>query len=130
MHTDEEILNGITERIIGAAFKVANEMGCGFMEKVYENALAHELRKAGLHVEQQRCVNVFYDGVLVGEYVADLVVEGSVLVELKAIKAVDEIHSAQCINYLAATGMPICLLINFSKKVEVKRFAGRKAKLA
>src|SRR5215207_3450415 len=106
MHTDEETLNGITERIIGAAFKVANELGYGFMEKVYENALAHELKKAGLQVEQQSCIHVYYDGVLVGEYIADLLVEGSVLVELKAIKALDEIHSAQCINYLAATGMP------------------------
>ncbi|HEV8604763.1 MAG TPA: GxxExxY protein [Tepidisphaeraceae bacterium] len=127
MHTDEETLNGITERIIGAAYKVANELGCGFMEKVYENAMAHELRKQGLHVEQQHRIQVFYDGVVVGDYVADMVVEGLVLVEIKAIKALEEIHSAQCINYLAATGMPICLLINFAKKVEVKRLAGRSA---
>ena len=127
MHTDEEIVNRITERIIGCAYKVANKMGCGFMEKCYENALAHELRKEGLHVEQQRAIQVLYDGIVVGDYVADLVVEGKVLVELKAIKSLDEIHSAQCINYLAATGMPICLLINFSRKVEVKRFAGRGA---
>jgi GxxExxY protein len=127
MHTDDEILNKITERIIGAAYKVANKLGCGFMEKCYENALAHELRKDGLNVEQQRTIQVFYDGIVVGDYVADLVVEGVVLVELKAIKSLDEIHYAQCINYLAATGMPICLLINFSRKVEVKRFAGRGA---
>jgi GxxExxY protein len=122
MHTD---LNQITERIIGCAFKVGNELGCGFLEKCNENALAHELRKAGFHVEQQKHVDVMYDGILVGEYVADLIVEGCVVVELKAIKACDEIHAAQCINYLAATGLPICLLINFSTKVEVKRFAGR-----
>jgi|ERR1051325_9425467 GxxExxY protein len=116
MHTDEEIVNRITERIIGCAYKVANKMGCGFMEKCYENALAHELRKEGLHVEQQRAIQVLYDGIVVGDYVADLVVEGKVLVELKAIKSLDEIHSAQCINYLAATGMPICLLINFQER--------------
>ena len=129
MHTDEERLNSITEKIIGAAFRVANALGCGFMEKVCENALAHELRKMGLHVAQQWAIQVVYDGVVVGEYLADLVVEGSVLVELKAIKALDDIHAAQCINYLAATGFPLCLLLNFARKVEVKRFAGRTLKL-
>jgi GxxExxY protein len=125
MDTDNSELNGLTERIIGAAYKVANKLGCGFMEKVYENALTHELRKLGLHVEQQKSINVLYDGVLVGEYVADLIVEGCILIELKAIKSLDEIHAAQCINYLAATRLPLCLLINFSRKVEVKRFAGK-----
>ncbi len=94
------------------------------MEKCYENALAHELRKAGLQVEQQLPLKVWYDDVIVGEYVADLLVEGKVLVELKAIQNLDAIHSAQCINYLAATKFPLCLLINFSKRVEVKRIAG------
>jgi len=125
MHTDEEKLNQITERVIGCAYKVANELGCGFLEKVYENALAFELRESGFAVEQQHPVNVLYRGVIVGDYFADLIVEGCVLVELKAIKSLDEIHSAQCINYLAATGLPICLLINFSKRVEVKRFRGK-----
>src|SRR5688572_12847549 len=124
MDTDKERLNALTERIIGAAFRVGNVLGCGFMEKVYENALAHELRKAGLSVEQQHAIAVTYDGMVVGDYVADLVVEGSIIVELKAIKSLDDIHAAQCINYLAATKMPLCLLINFSRKVEVKRFAG------
>ena len=122
MHTD---LNQVTEKIIGCAYKVANELGCGFLEKCYENALAHELRKAGFRVEQQKPIDVLYDGIVIGEYVADLIVEGRVVVELKAIKACDEIHAAQCINYLAATGLPVCLLINFGKKVEVKRFAGK-----
>src|SRR5690349_23035419 len=111
MHTDEERLNQITERVIGCAYKVANELGCGFLEKVYENALAFELREAGFAVEPQHPVKVMYRGVIVGDYFADLIVEGCVLIELKAIKSLDEIHSAQCINYLAATGLPICLLI-------------------
>jgi len=125
MHTDDNALNGITEKIIGCAYKVANTLGCGFLEKVYENALAHELRKLGFDVKPQHPIPVFYDGVQVGDYFADLLVDGTVLVELKAARNLDDIHSAQCINYLAATHMPIRLLINFSRKVEVKRFRGR-----
>jgi len=124
MNTDEKAVNAITERIIGCAYKVAAKLGCGFLEKCYENALAHELRKAGLHVEQEVRLKVWYDDIVVGEYVADLIVEGVILVELKAINGLDPIHSAQCINYLAATKLPICLLINFGRRVEVKRIAG------
>src|SRR3954463_11057848 len=100
MITDKETINQITEKIIGCAFKVGNKLGCGFLEKCYENALAHELRKAGLRVEQQLPLKVWYDDVVVGDYVADLLVEGIVLIELKAIQNLDGIHSAQCINYL------------------------------
>jgi GxxExxY protein len=115
-------INQITEIIIGCAYKIMNELGAGFLEKVYENAMVHELRKTGLSVAPQQRVNVTYDGVIVGEYIADLVVEGLVIVEIKSIKALDEIHAAQCINYLAATMLPVCLLINFAPKVQVKRF--------
>jgi GxxExxY protein len=125
MHTDEEMLNQVTERIIGCAFKVANVLGCGFSEKVYENAMVHELRKSGLSVQQQKAVTVTYDGIVVGEYLADLLVEEKVLVELKSARALEDAHTAQCLNYLAATGFPICLLINFGKRVEVKRFKGQ-----
>jgi GxxExxY protein len=124
MDTDEEKINELTERIIGLAFRVGSGLGYGFMEKRYENALAHEFRKAGLRVRQQMPINVWYDDVVVGEYVADLIVEEIVLIELKAIAHLDAIHSAQCINYLAATKLPICLLINFSRRVEVKRLLG------
>ena len=124
MGTDEKRFDGITERIIGCAFKVGSKLGCGFMEKVYENALAHELRKAGLNVQQQVAIDVRYDEIVVGQYVGDLLVEGVVLVELKAIKSLDTVHLAQCINYLAATRLLVCLLINFWKKVEIKRIAG------
>jgi GxxExxY protein len=122
---DEERLNAITEKVIGCVFRVANKLGCGFLEKVYENALAHELRKAGLYVEQQYRLIVRYDGVVVGDYVADLLVEGAVLLELKALKALEDVHYAQCINYLRATRLPICLLVNFGRpKVQIKRFKG------
>ena len=124
MNTDVETLNRITERIIGCAYKVAGKLGCGFLEHCYENAMAYELKKMGLRVEQQVRLKVWYDEVVVGEYVADLIVEGAVLVELKAIQSLDTVHSAQCINYLAATGLPLCLLINFGKRVDVKRIAG------
>ena len=106
-------INQLSERIIGGAFKVANALGTGFLEKVYENALAHELRKAGLQVRQQVGVAVHYDGVVVGEYSADLLVEDTVIVELKAIKTLDPVHVAQGLNYLRATGLPLCLLLNF-----------------
>ena len=122
VNTDEDRLNAITERIIGCAYRVGNTLVHGFLEKVYENALAYELRTGGLHAEQQRGIQVCYDGVIVGEYVADLLVEGCVLVELKAVRVLDEIHMAQCLNYLRATGLRLCLLLNFgSPKVEVKR---------
>jgi len=97
-------------------------LGNGFLEKVYENALVYELRKKGLLVEQQRPMSVQYDGVTVGEYLADLLVEAKVLVGLKAVKQIEDIHKAQCINYLKVTGLEICLLINFgTPKVQIKR---------
>ena len=101
---------------------VSNTLGAGFLEKVYENALVHELRKSGLRVEQQRPLVVTYDGVIVGEYAADMVVESSVIVELKAVKMVDQVHVAQCLNYLKATGIRLCLLLNFSSpRLQVRR---------
>jgi len=119
-----EHLDGLTEQIIGCAYKVSNELGCGFLEKVYENALAYELRKAGLEVVQQPHVNVYYDGHIVGEYVGDLVVADSVLVELKAAAGLDNAHLAQCLNYLRATGLKLCLLMNFGRpRVQIKRVA-------
>lgn len=124
-HTDQKPdVNRVTERVIGCAFLVGKALGPGFLEKVYENALAHELKKAGLRVEQQPRLKVWYDGVCVGEYAADLVVEGSVVVEVKAARALAESHKAQCLHYLAATSLPVCLLLNFAARVEVKRFAG------
>ena len=112
----------LTEQIIGCAMKVANTLGTGFLEKVYENALAIEIRKAGLNVELQKRLPVFYDGQIVGDYVADMIVEGTVIVEIKAISGLDKIHTAQCINYLKATSLKVSLLLNFGKsRLEFKR---------
>jgi GxxExxY protein len=100
MNTDghKSEIDRVTEKIIGCAFTVGNRLGCGFLEKVYENALVIELRKAGLRVAQQQLMEVRYDDVVVGTYVADLVVEGGVLLEIKAVKLLDEIHTAQCLE--------------------------------
>ncbi len=117
-----ETLDKITESIIGCAYTVMSALGSGFLEKVYENALIYELRKCGLTVFQQHSIKVYYDGFVVGDYVADLLVENQILIELKAVKAIDENHRAQCMNYLKATGHTVCLLINFgAPKLEVKR---------
>jgi len=119
---DTEELKPITEKIIGCAFKVSNTLGSGFLEKVYENALAYELKKTGLQVSQQQPIQVWYEEMVIGDYTADLLIEEKVLVELKAVKVLDEVHTAQCIHYLKATGLRLCLLINFGNpKVEVKR---------
>lgn len=120
---DDEQLNILTQRIIGCAFTVSNTLGCGFLEKVYENALSHELRKNGFQVKQQEPIKVFYDGVVVGEYFADILVDEAVVVELKAVKEISDTFAAQCLNYLKATGLPLCLLLNFGKtRVEIRRF--------
>lgn len=122
MKTDKHGLDEITQKIIGCAFQVSNGLGAGFLEKVYENALVIELSQASLRVEQQKSIQVIYGGQVVGDYIADLVVADSVLVELKAVKSLDEIHMAQCLNYLKAANLKLCLLINFGRpKIEVKR---------
>ena len=119
---DRNAATAISERIIGCAFTEANTLGVGFFEKVYENALAYELRKAGLAVSQQHGISVMYDGHIVGSYAADMLIENMVLVELKAVAALDSVHKAQCLNYLKATGMPLCLLLNFGRpRLEVRR---------
>ena len=112
----------LTQRVIGGAYAVSNELGCGFLEKVYENALVLELRAAGLAVEQQKPITVYYRESVVGEFFADMVVEGVLLVEIKAVKKLDEVHCAQCLNYLQSTGRALALLINFGPpRVEVRR---------
>jgi GxxExxY protein len=128
MKTDKsfESINLITEHIIGAAFEVSNTLGCGFLEKVYENALAVELRQIGRNVPTQRVIKVKYRNVIVGDYIADLLVDEQVLVEVKHAIAIDPSHTAQCLNYLRATQLPMCLLLNFGRpKLDIKRIAGR-----
>jgi GxxExxY protein len=113
--------SGITARIIGAFFAVYNELGYGFNEKVYENALAHAARQLGLAVEQQREIRVVFDNLVVGEYRADLLVNGLVIVELKAAEHLAPEHAAQLLNYLKATPIEVGLLLNFGPKAEYKR---------
>jgi GxxExxY protein len=116
------ILDGISRKVIGCAHQVSNALGAGFLEKVYENALAFELRDAGLEAIQQRRIEVRYRGFLVGDFVADIVVENCVIVEVKAVKLLDPAHSSQCLNYLKGTGLSLCLLVNFGcPKAIVKR---------
>lgn len=120
---NEEELNALTEKIIGCAFAVSNTLGSGFLEKVYENALALELRKNGLDAKQQLPIQVRYHDQVVGEYFADILVSQNVILELKAVKEISDSFAAQCLNYLKATGLPICLLLNFGKpKMQIKRF--------
>jgi GxxExxY protein len=113
----------ITDKIIGAFYTVYNELGYGFLERVYENALFIELEKAGLKVEKQCKISVYYEGKVVGDYYADLKVEDRIIVELKAAESLCEEHEAQLINYLKATHAEIGLLLNFGKKAEIKRKA-------
>lgn len=115
-------INDLAEQVIGCAYAVSNTLGAGFLEKVYENALALELRAAGYHVIQQHSVNVLYRAEVVGDYVADLFVDQRLIIEIKTVKGIDQIHVAQCINYLKATNQHIGLLLNFGKpRLEVKR---------
>ena len=122
MDSNEDRVNLLSKRIIGCALTVLHTLGTGFLEKVYENALVYELRKAGLAVSQRHRMVVRYNGIVVGDYTVDLLVEHTVLVELKAARALDEIHRAQCLNYLKATGLHLCLLLNFGRpRLEIKR---------
>jgi GxxExxY protein len=118
-----QLLHGeITERILGAFFDVYKELGSGFVEKVYGGALAIELRERGLHVDAQVPVSVLYRGIDVGRFRADLVVESSVLVELKAAESLIAAHEQQVLNYLHATDLEVALLLNFGPKPAFKRF--------
>jgi GxxExxY protein len=123
MNTDERTqLNELSGRVIGAAQKVSSTLGCGFLEKVYENALALELRLRGMRVEQQAGMAVRYEREIVGEYFADLLVEDKLIVELKVARSIDPIHEAQCINYLRTSGFALCLLMNFARpRLDVRR---------
>ncbi|HRF76411.1 MAG TPA: GxxExxY protein [Chitinophagales bacterium] len=111
----------LTDLIIQAFYKVYNELGYGFLEKVYENALIIELKKIGLLIEQQVKIKVYYDETPVGFYLADLLVESSVIVEIKAAESLCYEHECQLINYLKASNVEVGLLLNFGKKPTFKR---------
>ncbi len=112
----------LTEKIIGCAYRVYNKLGFGFLESVYEKCLMIELQKEGMKAESQQAIVVRYDDAVVGEFVADIVVEGTIIVELKWVRRIVLSHEVQLVNYLVATGKPVGLLLNFGEsKVEVKR---------
>jgi GxxExxY protein len=117
-----QAMNRLSGAVIGGAQEVSRRLGTGFLEKVYENALFHELRKRGVGADQQRRVQVVYDGEVVGAYIADLVVEDRLIVEIKAVVGLDRAHRQQCLNYLRATNHRLCLLLNFGRpRLEVAR---------
>lgn len=121
-HSDNDYKHiDLTEKIIGCAYKVYNELGAGFIEKVYENALMIELKNEGLATQQQYPVKVYYKGTLIGDYVADIVVEEKVIVELKAVSQLTKAQEVQLVNYLKATRLEVGLLINFGDQVSIKR---------
>jgi GxxExxY protein len=126
MNADPTSLNSLSEKVLGAVFEVSNTLGSGFLEKVYQRALFRELGLRGIQATAEASFAVTYKGYRVGEYFADLLVEGVLVVELKcAAQLVDE-HTAQCLNYLRASGLTLCLLVNFQKpKVEWRRIVLR-----
>jgi GxxExxY protein len=112
----------LTEQVLGAIFEVSNTLGAGFLEKVYERALLKELGLRGIRAATQVSFSVMYKGLCVGDYFADLLVEGALVIELKCVERFSNEHLAQCLNYLRASGRMVCLLVNFQRpKVEWKR---------
>jgi GxxExxY protein len=111
----------LSDKIINSFYEVYNKLGYGFLEKVYENALAHELRKRGFKVVQQAPIHVHYDGVIVGEYFADLVVNDALILELKSVESILEEHKAQLLNYLKATDIDVGLTLNFGPQPQISR---------
>ena len=112
----------LTGEVLRCAFEVHNHLGCGFLEKVYERALIFELKAIGIKVEPQKSIKINYEGEFVGNYVADIIVEDKVIIELKVVEFLTKIHKAQMINYLKATGYEVCLILNFAKpRLEYQR---------
>lgn len=111
----------LTDRIIGVFYEVYNELGFGYLESVYENALVIALAARGLSGQQQIPIPVSFRGHIVGSFEADILVEGAVILELKAVRALDDAHRAQLMNYLRATAIEVGLLLNFGQRPEFKR---------
>ncbi len=105
----------LTGRILQCAFEVHNHLGCGFLEKVYERALIQELKAKNLKIEYQKSIKIYYKAEFIGNYIADIIVEDKVIVELKVVEFLTKIHKAQMINYLKATGYEVGLILNFAK---------------
>ena len=112
----------LTEKIIACAYKVYNKMGYGCLESVYEKCMLIELAKAGLKAQAQKSIRVFYEGQAVGDFVSDIIVNDTVIIELKSIKKIVKAHEIQLVNYLVSTNKDVGLILNFAEeKVEVKR---------
>ncbi len=112
----------MTEKIIGCAYRVYNKMGFGFPESVYEKCMLIELRKAGLNAESQKPITVYYEEEIVGEFVADIIVNDTIILELKSVRQIINVHEVQLVNYLVATRKPVGLILSFGEsKVDVKR---------
>ncbi len=122
MNTDKLKYKDITDIILRGFYEVYNELGDGFLESVYENALYIVLTGYGLSVEKRKDISVFFRRNIIGDFKTDLIVNEKVIIELKAIRTLDPAHEAQLINYLKATNIEIGLLLNFGKKPEFKRF--------
>lgn len=119
---DRDALNLLSQSVIGAVYEVSNSLGAGFLEKVYERALLRELALRGIRAEAQVPFHVNYKGECIGSYLADLLVEGALVVELKCVERLANEHVAQCLNYLKASGLRLCLLVNFQRaRAEVRR---------
>jgi GxxExxY protein len=122
MNADQNGLDTVSSGIIGCAFNVSNALGCGFLEKVYENALTVEFRSTGIEYVQQPVYQVRHRNEIVGEYQPDLVIADRLVVEVKAVNSLNQVHQAQCINYLRVTGLKLALLLNFGlPRVQIKR---------
>ena len=115
LNRERERLNHISRTIIGAAQSVSSTLGYGFLEKVYENSLCIELRRRGVSYQQQMPLQVRYEGLVVGDYIPDVIVEDSVIVEIKAVAAIERPHRQQCLNYVRASGLRLGLLLNFGR---------------
>ena len=122
MNHEQMQLNQLSERAIGLAYKIGAALGCGFVEGVYENALVHELTKAALKVRQQHQILVRYDGIIIGDFQADLIIEDALILEIKAVREISVGHEAQLLNYLKAANLRLGLVLNFgAPSVQIRR---------
>ena len=126
MHTDKKTgeykYEELTGKIISCAFEVQNNLGCGFLEKVYQKALLYELQRRDIKVETQKAIKIVYKSQEIGTYIADFVIEDKVIIELKTVEFLTKIHKAQTLNYLKAAGYEVGLILNFARpKLEYKR---------
>lgn len=114
----------LSYKIVGFAMDVHNSLGYGFLEKVYENSMMVLLRRAGIKAQQQAPIKVFFEGETVGDYIADILVEDIIILELKSVEKISNAHKAQALNYLKATGLRLAILLNFGKEcLEYERLA-------